>query len=251
MGSPSQAMKVLFVCALIAVAVAIDSETMSADIEGTTELLQEHAKVEAKAKEGIQLGEKEGAKDTLTIWGKEVSMQKVQLAKKQLHHVMKHISVKRPQILSSISTIQELTDKPELLGEGKLNGGYKKLRKGLWKIDQLEQELFDEWEMLRQQYEAAKKKCDDAWNASEKKLNADIERYENMKREVVERRNGIEEDKAHIKSSENKVVGVCAARLADSKEQTTAGYDKFWVESDDRAAVRNILMQAVWLVFYV
>jgi hypothetical protein len=174
--------KALFVCALVAVAVAIDSETMSADIEGTTELLQEHAKVEAKAKEGIQLGEKEGAKDTLTIWGKEVSMQKVQLAKKQLHHVMKHISVKRPQLLSSISTIQELTDHPELLGEGKLNGGYKKLRKVLWKIDQLEQELFDEWEMLRQQYEAAKKRCDDAWNASEDKLNNMIEKYEEMKR---------------------------------------------------------------------
>merc|ERR1711959_555158 len=246
MGSPSQAMKVLFVCALIAVAVAIDSETMSADVEGTTELLQEHAKVEAKAKEGVEAH----AKDTLTIWGKEVSMEKVHLAKKQLHHVMKKMSVKRPQILSSISTIQELTDRPELLGEGKLNGGYKKLRKVLWKIDSLGQELFDEWEMLRQQYEAAKKKCDDAWNASEKKLNADIERYENMKREVVERRNGIEEDKAHIKSSENKEVGVWAARLADSKEQTTAGYDKFWVESDDRAAVRNILMQAVWLVCY-
>merc|ERR1711959_299035 len=242
--------KALFVCALVAVAVAIDSETMSADIEGTTELLQEHAKVEAKAKEGIQLGEKEGAKDTLTIWGKEVSMQKVQLAKKQLHHVMKHISAKRPQLLSSISTIQELTDHPELLGEGKLNGGYKKLRKVLWKIDQLEQELFDEWEMLRQQYEAAKKRCDDAWNASEDKLNADIERYETMKREVREHRNGIEEDKAHIKASENKEVGVWAARLEDSKEETTAGYDKYWIESDDRAAVRNILMQAVWLVCY-
>merc|ERR1711959_808238 len=250
MGSPSQAMKVLFVCALIAVAVAIDSETMSADIEGTTELLQEHAKVEAKAKEGIQLGEKEGAKDTLTIWGKEVSMQKVQLAKKQLHHVMKHISVKRPQLLSSISTIQELTDHPELLGEGKLNGGYKKLRKVLYKIDQLEQELFDEWEMLRQQYEAAKKRCDDAWNASEDKLNNMIEKYEEMKRDSREHRNGIEADKAGIKASENKEVGVWASRLQDSKEETTAGYDKFWVESDDRAAVRNILMQAVWLVCY-
>merc|ERR1711959_587697 len=228
MGSPSQAMKVLFVCALIAVAVAIDSETMSTDVEGTTELLQEHAKVEAKAKEGVEAH----AKDTLTIWGKEVSMQKVQLAKKQLHHVMKHISAKRPQLLSSISTIQELTDHPELLGEGKLNGGYKKLRKVLWKIDQLEQELFDEWEMLRQ-------KCDDAWNASEKKLNADIERYETMKREVREHRNGIEEDKSNIKASENKEVGVWAARLEDSKEETTAGYDKYWIESDDRAAVRN------------
>merc|ERR1719486_387777 len=207
-------MKVLFVCALIAVAVAIDSETMSADVEGTTELLQEHAKVEAKAKEGVEAH----AKDTLTIWGKEVSMEKVHLAKKQLHHVMKKMSVKRPQILSSISTIQELTDRPELLGEGKLNGGYKKLRKVLWKIDSLEQELFDEWEMLRQQYEAAKKKCDDAWNTSEEKLNADIAEYERLKKETREHRNGIESDKAGIAESEGKEVDLWGARLADSKD---------------------------------
>jgi hypothetical protein len=160
------------------------------------------------------------------------------------------MSVKRPQIMSSISTIQELTEHPQLLGEGKLNGGYKKLRKVLWKIDSLEQELFDEWEMLRQQYEAAKKKCDDAWNSSEQKLNGMINKYEELKRSAKEHRNGISADKDQIKASEGKEVGVWAARLEGSKEETTAQYDKYWLESDDRAAVRNILMQAVWLVCY-
>merc|ERR1719247_3424498 len=199
-------MKGVFIALAIAVAMAMaDTETtMSADIEGTTELLQESVKMGAKAKEGIQESAKEGAKATMTIWGKEVSMAKVHMAKKQLNKVMTKISVKRPQIMSSISTIQELTEHPQLLGEGKLNGGYKKLRKVLFKIDSLEQELFDEWEMLRQQYEAAKKKCDDAWNSSEKKLNS-----------------GIEEDKGGIKSSENKEVGVWASRLTSSKEETT------------------------------
>merc|ERR1719247_520179 len=245
-------MKGVFIALAIAVAMAMaDTETtMSADIEGTTELLQESVKMGAKAKEGIQESAKEGAKATMTIWGKEVSMAKVHMAKKQLNKVMTKMSVKRPQIMSSISTIQELTEHPQLLGEGKLNGGYKKLRKVLFKIDSLEQELFDEWEMLRQQYEAAKKKCDDAWNSSEEKLNAMITQYEDLKRATKAHKNGISADKDAIKASENKEVDVWAARLTGSKEETTAGYDKYWLESDDRAAVRNILMQAVWLVCY-
>merc|ERR1711865_700935 len=130
-------------------------------MEGTTELLQEAAHEGAKAKEGLQEAAKGGEKMTMKIWGKEVSMAKVHQARKQLHHVVAKMSVKRPEILNSMSTIQELTDHPEMLGEGKLTGGFKKLRKVLWKVDSLEQELFDEWEQLRQQIEAAKKKCDE------------------------------------------------------------------------------------------
>jgi hypothetical protein len=224
-----------------------DTETM---MEGTTELLQEAAHEGAKAKEGLQEAAKGGEKMTMKIWGKEVSMAQVNAAKKQLGHVVTTMSVKRPELMSSISAIQELTAHPDMLGEGKLNGGFKKLRKVLWKIDSLEQELFDEWEMLRQQYEAAKKKCDDAWNDSEEKLNDQIEEYERLKKSTREHRNGIEADKAGIAASELKETGTWALRLAESKDETTGGYDKYWLESDDRAAVRNILMQAVWLVCY-
>jgi len=167
-----------------------------------------------------------------------------------LDHVVSKMSVKRPELMSSISAIQELTNHPDMLGEGKLNGGYKKLRKVLWKIDSLEQELFDEWEMLRQQYAAAKKKCDDAWNTSEEKLNAQIAEYERLKKATREHRNGITADKEGIAQSEEKETGTWGERLQESKEGTTIGYDKYWLESDDRAAVRNILMQAVWLVCY-
>jgi len=234
--------------ALGAVMVAMaDTETM---MEGSTELLQEAAHEGAHAKEGLQEAAKGGAKMTMKIWGKEVSMEKVNAAKKQLDHVVSKMSVKRPELMSSISAIQELTNHPDMLGEGKLNGGYKKLRKVLWKIDSLEQELFDEWEMLRQQYNAAKKKCDDAWNTSEEKLNADIAEYERLKKATREHRNGITADKQGIAESEAKETGTWNERLQESKELTTAGYDKYWLESDDRAAVRNILMQAVWLVCY-
>jgi len=77
-----------------------------------------------------------------------------------------------------------------------------------------------------------------------------INKYEELKRSAKEHRNGISADKDQIKASEGKEVGVWAARLEGSKEETTAQYDKYWLESDDRAAVRNILMQAVWLVCY-
>jgi len=224
-----------------------DTETM---MEGTTELLQVAAHEGAKAKEGLQEAAKGGEKMTMKIWGKEVSMAKVHQARKQLHHVVAKMSVKRPEILNSMSTIQELTDHPEMLGEGKLTGGFKKLRKVLWKVDSLEQELFDEWEQLRQQIEAAKKKCDDEWNVSEQKQGDLIEEYENLKRKAREHKNGIEQAKAGIAGSELKETGTWALRMTENKDTTKASYDKYWLESDDRAAVRNVLMQAVWLVCY-
>jgi hypothetical protein len=104
--------------------------------------------------------------------------------------------------------------------------------------------------MLRQQIEAAKKKCDDAWNESEDKLNDNIEQYERLKRSAREHRNGIEEAKAQIAASEAKETGTWALRMTENKESTKAAYDKYWLESDDRAVVRNVLMQAVWLVCY-
>ena len=78
-----------------------DTETM---MEGTTELLQEAAHEGAKAKEGLQEAAKGGEKMTMKIWGKEVSMAKVHQARKQLHHVVAKMSVKRPEILNSMST---------------------------------------------------------------------------------------------------------------------------------------------------
>jgi len=218
--------------------------------EGTTALLQEAAHEGVHAKEGLQEAAKGEAKMTMKIWGKEVSTEKVHLARKQLHKVVQTMAVKRPGILNSMEAIQELTDHPEMLGEGKLTGGFKKLRKVLFKVDSLEQELFDEWEMLRQQIEAAKKKCDDAWNNSEQKLNADIEEYENLRRKAREHKNGITEAKVGILASEGKETGDWSTRMEDNKENTKIGYDKYWLESDDRAAVRNVLMQAVWLVCY-
>merc|ERR1719313_193704 len=239
-------MKVVLVWALIGVAVmAIDSETMSADIEGATELLQEHAKVEAQAKQGVQAH----AKDTLTIWGKDVSMEKVQMAKKQLHAVMKKVGAKRPQILDTISTIQELTDRPELLGEGKLQGGYKKLRKVLWKIDQLEIELLDEHAQLTADIATQKKKCDDEFKADTNTL----ENHETVIQKLVDDRKisrdkNVANEKAIEASMAEEVTD--SDKLDDKKTQVKEEYDKFWLESDDRAAVRNVLMQAVWLVCY-
>jgi len=239
-------MKVVLVCALIGVAVmAIDSETMSADIEGATELLQEHAKVEAQAKQGVQAH----AKDTLTIWGKDVSMEKVQMAKKQLHAVMKKVGAKRPQILDTISTIQELTDRPELLGEGKLQGGYKKLRKVLWKIDQLEIELLDEHAQLTAQIAAIKKKCDDDFEEHTKTLADHESQLEIWSQENDRSRDVVKEKEDQIEHSMKEEVKA-SDELEDMKTQVKEKYDKFWLESDDRAAVRNVLMQAVWLVCY-
>ena len=77
-----------------------DTETM---MEGTTELLQEAAHEGAKAKEGLQEAAKGGEKMTMKIWGKEVSMAQVNAAKKQLGHVVTTMSVKRPELMSSIS----------------------------------------------------------------------------------------------------------------------------------------------------
>ena len=70
--------------------------------EGTTQLLQEA--VHQGAKEGLQEAAKGSEKATMKIWGKEVSMAKVHQARKQLHHVVAKMSVKRPEILNSMST---------------------------------------------------------------------------------------------------------------------------------------------------
>eukprot|EP00658_Telonema_sp_P-2_P010606 TRINITY_DN13_c0_g1_i7.p1 TRINITY_DN13_c0_g1~~TRINITY_DN13_c0_g1_i7.p1 ORF type:complete len:939 (-),score=288.58 TRINITY_DN13_c0_g1_i7:108-2924(-) len=240
----------LFVCAAVAVSLAIDTESQA--IDGSTELLQESAKIGVHAKQGLETEDliAQGAGATMKIWGKEVSTATIQQAQKQLHRVMTKISVKRPEIIGSISTIQELTDNPGELGEGKLDGGFKKLRKVLIKIDDLQQELIDEEIQLNAQIAAAKAKCDDQWHTSESNLNNMITEYEQSKAATIQHKNGITADKEKIGSSEETEKEVWNDRLSTSEEDTKAAYDKYWLESDDRAEVRGILMQAVWLVCY-
>eukprot|EP00658_Telonema_sp_P-2_P010604 TRINITY_DN13_c0_g1_i2.p1 TRINITY_DN13_c0_g1~~TRINITY_DN13_c0_g1_i2.p1 ORF type:complete len:1101 (-),score=278.30 TRINITY_DN13_c0_g1_i2:124-3426(-) len=236
--------------AIAIVSVALDSSEAigPANVESATELLQHSSQHTVRAKQGIRLGEANEA--TVKIMGREVSAVAIRVAQKKVRALVEKLGVRWPEMISSISTIQEMTDRPGQLGEEGIEGGFKKMIKVLHKIDEMEQQLVDEHVQLKTQIETAKAACAVGWKQSEERLNGLIAEYEHLKAAVVQHKNGILADKNSIKKSEENEVEVWADRLEISEVDTKAAYDKYWLESDDRAEVRNVLMQAVWLVCY-
>merc|ERR1719353_2678887 len=145
-------------CAVVAVAIASESATMPE----TTELIQEHAAVEAKtmakvgAMEGVagkasgKAGAKAGgeAKATIMIGTHEVDAEAVYMARAQVHKLQMKMGARHPIFLGETAGIADFIQNDARY----VKGGYKRLDSILKKIDEFEVQLTEEkknWEKSR------------------------------------------------------------------------------------------------------
>jgi hypothetical protein len=142
-------------------------------------------------------------------------------------------------------------------------GGYKKLKKVLFKVDELHAEIL--WAKFKasQGKKEKIKECfnfDDSDNENKEAMHEQWE--SNFKNEIVASTTGIAD--AKMKIVENRLairntidamsLKDCSLESSDecvivtAEHELKAQYGEYWTATDDRAAVRNILMQALWLV---
>merc|ERR1719353_1248787 len=244
---------VLAFCAVVAVAIASESATMPE----TTELIQEHAAVEAKtmakvgamegvaAKAGSKAGAKAGgeAKATIMIGTHEVDAEAVYMARAQVHKLQMKMGARHPIFLGETAGIADFIQNDARY----VKGGYKRLEKILKKIDEFEAELVTEkgnWEEARF---TSLQGCDaDAKTHSDRTV---LRTQEQADKHT--------ETRAHAA----KIVALKGAIAQELNSETSnagdvrsfiddvAGkFNTYWNNAEERHQVRNVLMQALWLV---
>merc|ERR1712178_225414 len=270
MGSIKGKMKTFAVIALVAVAVAATSiPHETANLEEATDLLQERvlakvgvsAKTATKAKIGAQVK----ARATVMIGEHTVDAAAVSMAKAQMHKVLHKLGQKHPHFIAESAGVESLLDElnskvnPDCVNgihktskKSCLKHGFTKLKKVLDKVDALELELIAERDGAIDGRRKKEAECKSTITANDRAI-AKMQ-SENAAREARRQGHFAMIDKLHdrIADSKTKEGGAQKTSLqsmmkneVDSLKKT---YDDYWLNSDDRALVRNILMQAMWLV---
>merc|ERR1712178_81079 len=270
MGSIKGKMKTFAVIALVAVAVAATSiPHETANLEEATDLLQERvlakvgvsAKTATKAKIGAQVK----ARATVMIGEHTVDAAAVSMAKAQMHKVLHKLGQKHPHFIAESAGVESLLDElnskvnPDCVNgihktskKSCLKHGFTKLKKVLDKVDALELELIAERDGAIDGRRKKEAECKSTITDNDRAI-AKMQ-SENAAREARRQGHFAMIDKLHdrIADSKTKEGGAQKTSLqsmmkneVDSLKKT---YDDYWLNSDDRALVRNILMQAMWLV---
>merc|ERR1712093_630111 len=266
MGRTDSKMKTFAVIALMAAVVAATSiPHETANLEEATDLLQERvlAKVgvSAKAKIGTQLK----ARATTMIGEHEVDAAAVSMAKAQMHKVLHKLGQKHPHFISESAGVETLLDElnskvnPDCVNgihktskKSCLKHGFTKLKKVLDKVDALELELIAERDGAmdgRRKKEVECKATIDANDRSISKMQAENAEKEQDRQNRFDRINALHDKIADSKTKEGGAQKTSLQSMMKAEvDSLKKSYDDYWLNSDDRALVRNILMQAMWLV---
>jgi len=267
-------MKTGIALALIIAAVTASSiEHETANLEEATDLLQEKvlatAKVGASAKVAAKVAAKMGAqvkaRATVMIANKEVDAAAVSMAKAQMHKVIHKLGQKHPHFIGEAAGVENLLDElnskvnPDCVNgihktskKSCLKHGFTKLKKVLDKVDALELELKAEMNDAIKGRRKKEAECKSTISANDRAI-AKMQNENAVHRQDRKQRfEKIDADLVMIADSKTKEGGSQKTSLqsmmkgeVDDLKKT---YDDYWLNSDDRALVRNILMQAMWLV---
>merc|ERR1711959_62797 len=227
MGTDSK-MKTFAVIALMAAVVAATSiPHETANLEEATDLLQERvlAKVgvSAKAKIGAQVK----ARATVMIGEHTVDAAAVSMAKAQMHKVLHKLGQKHPHFISESAGVETL-------------------------LDALELELIAERDGAIQGRRKKEAECKATISANDKAISQMQSQNANLHATRKNHFDKIQETIDKITDSKTKEGGSQKTSLQSMMKSEVDGlkktYDDYWLNSDDRALVRNILMQAMWLV---
>jgi hypothetical protein len=244
----------LFCVALASCAMMPDEVT---NLDEQTELLQEKGKGNLK----MQLK----ARATMMIGVHEVDAAKVEMAKRKLRKYVHKLGRKHPQFIGEaagvVSLVEELNTKvnPDCVnnkhkksGKSCLKHGFTKLKKVLDKVDTLEMELKDEKEAAQDGRKKKEKECQTAITTNNKAVGKmqNQNKFYHAKRKYL----FANIDKRHYqigasRTSEGGAEKTSLQSLMKTEvDESKTAYDDYWTNTDDRALVRNILMQAMWLV---
>merc|ERR1712054_301846 len=260
----------LFLCAVVALAVSRNDHV---NLDEATDLIQEHAMIDTGAKTNAKVSAKaavkakdavkttasakakvsstEGsgvkARATVMIGTHELDAEEVSMAKAQLHKVVRKMGARHPEFLGESAQISSMVAQGSEAGY--VAGGYIRLRKVLAKVDEFERELRKEHydlDLTRKNLISRCNKEGADLAAGMTKFAADSKAAMNNQKNIasnIQRRMGeIEDSKARENGQGmEKTMG---KTVIDSKSD----YDKYWAETEERHQVRNVLMQALWLV---
>merc|ERR1719271_2409073 len=240
------------VLALCVVAV-LSNESVNLD-EGTA-LVQETAGIDAgmTAKTGVKVtdavkakvGGQNKARATVMIGTHELDAEEVEMAKSHLQKITMKLGARHPIFLGESAQIADFTQAGT---EARyVKGGYAKLTTILKKVDEFNAELELEKKTAVKNREALYDGCDGGaakFNKDSKKRTADVKALQEKQKE---RYTSIQAKQAHIA---NLLVQETtkAAELKTDTEAVDKEYKAYWTAPEDRPQVRNVLMQALWLV---
>merc|ERR1712096_234180 len=140
--------------------------------------------------------------------------QEMAMARATLHKVITKLGKRHPEMLGEAAAVEQFAKEP--LSAGKLDGGYTKLKKVLDKVDNLEKELKAEGAIM------------DGYAGD----------IEDARRNIA----------ASLKAEGGNDSRSFQTQMKAQLKAVRKAYSEYWVNTDDRAQVRNILMQALWLV---
>merc|ERR1712057_117482 len=133
-----------------------------------------------------------------------------------------------------------------------LKHGFTKLKKVLDKVDALELELIAERDGAIQGRRKKEAECKATISANDKAISQMQSQNANLHATRKNHFDKIQETIDKITDSKTKEGGSQKTSLQSMMKSEVDGlkktYDDYWLNSDDRALVRNILMQAMWLV---
>jgi hypothetical protein len=239
-------------CAIAIVAFADET----ANLDETTDLLQERAMVDAGAKTQVKVGAKAAvaaqvkakagahAKATVMIGTHELDAAQVEMAKHALSKVTMKLGARHPVFLGEAAGIADFTSNNAKY----VKGGYDKLKTILKKVDDFENELALEKQSAVDEREKQYKFCDVTVT---EQFNSDQEQREKDRDERKIRQTNTFRyiNQLHIKiSKELSEEGSYAKNIRGDIQSVDTEYKNYWAKTEERHQVRNVLMQALWLV---
>merc|ERR1711865_872167 len=230
---------------------SLDLESLDLELvqEGVGSLIKNAGKAQTMSAADLK------ARNMVMLGDVTTNRAKVEMAQRQLKHVLEHIGRKHPEYIVQTEAMEDFVSN-DLLGESnsnkKLEGGFAKLKKILLKIDDLEHELT--------------KELDDE-EAKRKKNREECQRtISQLEDDIAEKQQELDNAQAIVHGLKGKNLGAQDAIRASKASEGASGpgsfetmtetmladrqvkYDEYWSLTGDSAAVRNILMQALWMV---
>merc|ERR1712093_323192 len=182
-----------------------------------------------------------------------------------MHKVIKKLGHKHPQFIGDVAGVEDLLQEmntkvnPDCVNgihkttkKSCLQHGFTKLKKILDKVDKLEEELTQEKNAAIAGRKAKEKECqeqiknnDDAISKMQSENAAKQGKRKDAFEDIERLHGGIDDSRAKDGGSGKTSL---QSLMKEELDAVKKAYDDYWLNTEDRALVRNILMQAMWLV---
>jgi len=249
-------MRAVFIAMAIA-CVAVTFANDSVMLDDSTELLQESVSIDNGLQTSAKVGNKVAsaakgkaasqvkARATVMIGTHELDAEEVEMAKSQLHKITTKLGARHPVFLGETANIADFTQAGA--DARYVKGGYAKLTTILKKVDEFNHELVAEKTKYVNQREGQYEGCDDGDRKFSKNSQARSSKAKKMQGGQKRRYNKIQDVQIRISKLLKLEDGKDVSIVTDIKAVDKA-YKAYWQATEDRHQVRNVLMQALWLV---